>query len=148
MLDANVDSLMYVLCGIDLALCCIIIIGGKYWVWLCCFYCSAQNCETPDYGMNTIIPVVTVPQIQIHVNSQSQREQRGELSPLVELTHIHVQCTLLHCTFLQCTSLHCTVYSATVWQSSHQQIPSQTEIWWKSTNQLSPVNYTYTQIHH
>ena len=49
MLDANVDSLMYVLCGIDLALCCIIIIGGKYWVWLCCFYCSAQNCETPDY---------------------------------------------------------------------------------------------------
>ena len=52
--------------------------------------------------MNTIIPVVTVPQIQIHVNSQSQREQWGELSPLVELTHIHVNCTLLQCTVLQC----------------------------------------------
>ena len=64
--------------------------------------------------MNTIIPVVTVPQIQIHVNSQSQREQRGELSPLVELTHIHEHCTLVNCTLLQCTMYTVDLYSATV----------------------------------
>ena len=133
MLDANVDSLMYVLCGIDLALCCIIIIGGKYWVWLCCFYCSAQNCETPDYGMNTIIPVVTVPQIQIHVNSQSQREQRG--GAVSSGGTNSYTCTVYTSTLYISTVYKSTLYSVQCY-SVTQQSPTNT----KSNRNLMEIN--------